>query len=518
MRMPVIAATVGVLAIAAGGLYYEFEIYPQRQFRAGLDQALLNLPPGTTVTYQDAHYSVASRVAVVSGWKIHVTTAGAQPKQIDITLDSLESSNPNLTFSDTWEKARANPTSFSMETAVPVADSFLVKGITFHGDTFNVTQDSIRIDKFRVYPGAILHDGVPSLRDIQSLMAPKPGSAMQPDDLLPLLRLEAAYMLGMAYEGYEAKGMKATVKTPEVELNYDIRAMTGAGHDRGLLKGASIDGVSVRTNNIGSFVFDHVTMGATDIREPATRIMNGEPLSPALLTGMKIGRFEYAGITATVPNQPPFQIAGMSLGPVVFDKGLPVSGELGWKDIHVSKAQLPDARSRDAFDKIGLDAMTVSFAFAYDWDVAQKHATIRDTVLKVNELGTLTLAADLINVIPNAAAMAQSRISHAKLRLEDASVTKRVMAMLAADTDPAAFRVQLMDKLRTQGQIFDQNGNPAMAKITQALAGFIADPHSLTVEMSPPSPIPAMALQGLTADFNTQAATRLGISVTANAP
>ncbi len=59
MRTSVVVATLVVLGFAAGGAYYGLEVYPQQQFRAGLDQSLATLPPGTQASYQTAHYLAA---------------------------------------------------------------------------------------------------------------------------------------------------------------------------------------------------------------------------------------------------------------------------------------------------------------------------------------------------------------------------------------------------------------------------------------------------------------------------
>ena len=87
MRTSVVIAVAGVLVLAAGGAYYGHEVYLQRQFRAGLDQTLATLPAGTTATYKDAHYSVVSKQAVVTGLTLHGTIAGPSPQPIEVTAD-----------------------------------------------------------------------------------------------------------------------------------------------------------------------------------------------------------------------------------------------------------------------------------------------------------------------------------------------------------------------------------------------------------------------------------------------
>ena len=128
MRTSIVVAVVGVLALAAGGGYYRLEVYPQQRFRAGLDQTLATLPPGTTARYKDAHYSIPSGEAVVSGLTVHAAIPGDAPGQIDVTIESIHLVRPNLDFSRAWATAAANTSGLTPETALPVADSVTLKG------------------------------------------------------------------------------------------------------------------------------------------------------------------------------------------------------------------------------------------------------------------------------------------------------------------------------------------------------------------------------------------------------
>jgi hypothetical protein len=157
--------------------------------------------------------------------------------------------------------------------------------------------------------------------------------------------------------------------------------------------------------------------------------------------------------------------------------------------------------------------MTISFAFAYDWDIAQQHVSLHDTMLKVNELGTLTVAADLTNAIPNPLGLTQIRLAHATLRFDDASLVNRALRAGAAQTgtDPVAYRQQIVDMIRqqssTQGVV-----SPAWTAACNTAGDFIASPHSLTIELSPAQPVPLLALKGAPP---AMLATTLGLAVSA---
>lgn len=511
MRTSVVVAVAGVLIVAAGGAWFGLEVYLQQRFRAGLDQALATLPPGTTATYKTAHYSLLSHRAVVTEMTLHGELPGDPPRPFDVAADSVETRDPNLDFPASWANAVAAPTSLGPDTALTVAGSVAVKGLTVHSAVINLTEASVQITKLRVYPWALLHDGMPTWRELQASMAAR-SRPSELADLRPIFRAEAAAMLGVAYDSYAAGAAKVTETLPGFGIEYAIRETTGGAFDRGVLRGAAGAGIALNGDVVGDLSIDRVAMGPIDARAPMTRLINGEALSPALLDGIRIGRIAYEGITVRPPGQPAIHIGGLSLGPVAFAQGMPVAGEFGWTDVSVSRSRLPDPRARDLFDKLGLDTITMSFALAYDRDLAARRGSIRDTTLKVNELGTITLSAELTNLAMDLASIGQAALAHARLRFEDASLTDRLLRAGAAQTgtDPAAFRQQIMGLVRRQSM-----AGGGGASVLEAAGAFLAAPHSLTIEFSPPAPVPLVALLGALAN-PARSAAMPGLTVTAN--
>jgi hypothetical protein len=515
MRPSIVIATLVVLGLAAGGVYYGLEVYPQQQFRAGLDQALATLPPGTTASYKTAHYSILSHQALVTGMTVHGELPGNPPQPFDITAATIETEKPNLDFADSWSRALVAPATFGPDAPLAVAASVTMTGITLHSAVINLTEASIHVTNLRLYPWALLHAGMPSWQDLQAALAAHPGP---PDAaaIQKILRAEAAVVMGVGNDGYDAGPIKLTETLPGTDIQYDIRKVTGDSFDRGTIKGASGEGITFGSSKFGAVSIDRVTIGPTDMHEPMTRLVNGEALSAALLNGINIGRIDYSGITAQLPGGAATHVGGVSVGPVAFASGMPISGKLGWTDISLTRDQVSDPRAEEVFDKLGLQTVTMSFAFAYDWDIAQQRVSLHDTMLKVNELGTLTIAADLTNAIPNPVGLTQIRLAHAMLRFDDASLVNRALRAGAeqSGTDPLAFRQQIVDMVRqqssTQGAV-----SPALTAACNAAGDFIASPHSLTIELSPAQPVPLLALKGMNAPPD-MLATTLGLVVTAS--
>jgi len=514
MRPSIVIATLVVVGLAAGGAYYGLEVYSQQQFRAGLDQALATLPPGTTASYKTAHYSILSHEAVVTGMTVHGEIPGTPPQPFDVTAATITTEQPNLDFPASWSRALAAPATFGPDSALPVAASVTMTGLTVHSAVINLTEDSIHGTNLRLYPWALLHNGMPSWQDLHAALTPHPGP---PDAavLQKVLRAEAAVVMGVGYDSYEAGSTKVTEALPGIDIQYDIRKVTGDGLDRGTMKGASGEDITFRGSKFGVISIDRVAIGPIDIREAMTRLVNGEALSAGLLNGINIGRIDYNGITAQPPGQAAMHIGGVSLGPVAFASGIPVSGKIGWTDISVARDQVSDPRVQQVFDRLGLQTMTMSFAFAYDWDIAQQRVSLHDTMLKINELGTITVAAELTNAFPNLIGLTQIRLAHARLRFDDASLVNRALRAGAAQsgTDPVAYRQQIVEMVRQQG---NTQGvvSPALSAACNAAGDFIASPHSLTIELSPAQPVPVMALKGMNASPAMLAST-LGLVVSA---
>jgi hypothetical protein len=517
MRASIIIAGAAVLIGAAGAGYYGLAVYPQQQFRTGLDQTLRNLPSGMAVLYKDAHYSVFSRKATITGVTLHGDLSGDTTLPFDVTIDSIETSNPNLDFASAWSKAAANPASFAPETAIRIADSVVVQGVTIHSAVINVTEQTTKIDNPRVYPWALLHEGLPSWNEVRVSLTP----AASPPDLAalrPLLRLEAAVILGIGYDGYRSGGAKVTETLPGINISYEVQQMTASGFDRGVLNGGAAEGIKGDGDKIGAFSVDRLSIGASDFRAPMVRLVNGEALSLGLLDGIKVGRIEYSGITAQPPGQALMHLGTVSAGPFAFAQGLPVSGEMAWNGLSLARSQMPDAKSRDMFEKLDVETMTISFNMVYNWDAVQQHVSVRDTTLKVNELGTIALAAELTNLGPEIASLNQASLAHARLRFDDASLVDRLLRIGAAQTgvDLPAYRAQIEAMVRQISS--DPNmASPMLTAAGQAISDFIEQPHTLTIELAPPAPVPLMEIQRA-AESPATLVTRLGFKVSANQP
>jgi len=256
-------------------------------------------------------------------------------------------------------------------------------------------------------------------------------------------------------------------------------------------------------------------MSGLDIRSALERVLAGATLTLDLLDGVKLGRIEYGDIRFQPPTGSAFTVGTFSLDRLAFAHGLPISADLAYGGLRLSRAQLAASPAAfDALNKLGIDGMTLSLRVAYQWEPDQNRLAIRDTNFKIDELGALSLSADLTGFAAGATWVSTAKIAHAALRYDDASLVDRALRSSAAQQNVAldTLRQQLVGALTQQGAT--PGASPAFTNAAKSIADFIAAPHSLTVDLTPPTPITLAVLQVGTGIAPPQLVRMLGLTVT----
>jgi hypothetical protein len=216
------------------------------------------------------------------------------------------------------------------------------------------------------------------------------------------------------------------------------------------------------------------------------------------------------------PDGKDVPVGTFSISRIGFSHGVPVSGELSYAGLKVSKALMPDARGQEAFDKLGLDTLTLSLSASYQWDLEQKRVAVRTLAFKIDELGALNLSVELADMTPSEGWQTRGSLFHALLRYDDASLADRMLkaAALLANTDPAAFRQQVITIVDMRAAALGDS--PAISAAVAAVKTFLGAPHSLTIELAPPAPVAFSALKAASTMPPGDIAALIGITVTAN--
>jgi hypothetical protein len=525
--------------IAAGALYYGLAIYPQQRFQAALDQALRQIPAEYVTSYKTARYSWFDNRATLTG----VAVQSKGPQSFDVAIDEVVLNKPSLDLVAAWSKAAANPAALTPDQALQVVDAVDVRGLAAHGqfavttkdgaagvETVTVTAESTHVDGVRIYPWALLHAGIPSFGEAEAALAAA-GPTPKLDAFLPMLHFEASLLLGFGYDGHTLNNLQETVKlepvgsNPGMDLSYGFRRVSGGAFDRGIMKDGSLEGMTATYmmalpaqqggTIAGTGTVDRVTMAGLDARKPLGQVLAGEEPAASMLDGLTLGRIEYDGMSILPAGATaPIALGSFALSDIAFSQGMPVSGRFAWDGLHLARAQISNPQFSFLMNKLGLDTLTVSIGASYKWDLDQKRIAIRDTTLKIDELGALDLQTDLSDIAAGDAWASQIRLAHALLHYHDATLTERAFRLAAAGADPAAFRQQTIATIEQQRA--NLGDNPERIAMSKAIVAFLTAPGSLTIELSPPSPVPFTTLRTAGTLPPPQLLSLIGLSVTSS--
>ncbi len=517
-KWPWILGAVVIAAVAAA--CYGLFVYPDRVLRDSLDQMTSKLPPGAVFTYQNAHYSVLSRTVTFKGLFIHWTIPGDVPDGANIAIDSLEIDHPATDTAEAFAKISTDPGSITPETEIPIADAMILKGVRLSADVTPVSSSTewLGIRKLGIYPWVFLHEGRTAFTAMQAAFAPGSSSPGSP----PVLQFYAAMILGTRYDAYNERDLYVTVKFPASSTQPSTSLVIGthkldAVSDRGTQREGTLDGFTIETRPWGKLSVDHVKLPDFDIRETLLRIIAGGSVGPAMET-TKIGPMDFTGASFALPGRHPIPLGDFSTSRIRFDQGKLVSGAVTMKGFPVSIQDLSDSFDVASLRKIGIGTMTASFQAAFSRDIDHDSLSVFDTRAKIDELGAVALQADLVDVARGAGLMSAARIAHAALRYDDVSLVRR---LLLIGTEPAAAGMNTMPGrlavlAKNPDEVLDEN-NPEMAAAARAVADFVRTPHSLTIALSPPKPIPVSELRAWLAGSDG-VPPGLGLTVSANQP
>ena len=511
-----------LVAVVGGGAwaYMTFSVKANNGVKEALDRSLKTLPPGWTASYKSIDVGLAAQEAVVKGFELH----GPAGTIKDATIDEIDITSPALDLDKSWATAAANAAILKPEQPLPVVDGVAIKGLTIHSDDPKVTVEikvgAVQMTKIRVYPWALMKIDQPMIDQVKALLAQPPNQS-DPEAMMPVLRLEAAALLGYGYDGYTIDDVAVTATGPGPDgapqtVVITVKHGAGTGVDRGKMASFAVDGIHVAAMPELDMTVDHATMAGLDVQQPFNKIMANGTLDPTLLDGLTLTSIEYKGMTVKAQDSPPMTMGSIGFSNIAFGHGLMTSADFAVSGVKVSKALVTDEQMLDGFNKLGIDTATISFSAGYRWDTDKKTAVLKEASFKIDELGALTLSADLAGIDKADTLEQTATLNHAKLRYDDASFAGRAIKVAAQDNgqDPAAFKQQLTGMVQMQSAMLGKS--PAITAAAKAVGTFINDPHNLTIELAPPQPVALATLEDDKDLPPDQIFSKLGVKVTAN--
>ncbi|MGH7056725.1 MAG: hypothetical protein ACREFZ_02425 [Acetobacteraceae bacterium] len=513
-----LAGGTGATALAVA-LYVGLIAYPAAQLRHAIETAERALPPGTSLRYKNASYSVFSGRATLH----HVALQVSGPVDPDVTIDTVVLEHPSLSLAREWQRAKTNPTAFAPAESLPLAAGMTLTGIRIQIGKTERTIGMLHVEGLRVYPAALFHSGVPSWPEVESaLNSAAPAQSLS--GLVPIAHFAAAWALGVGYSAYSAENITGTIDVPATpdlaarHVSYHVATVSGLGNDRGIFGPSTAEQIVIHLGKpAGTFTIAEETTSGLRMRKPLERMLTATTLSPAMLDGFSLGHFALAGMSLKPPAAPALALGAFSLSDLRLEGGVPVSAAIAWHGVRVTSADMPTPEAETFFKLLGLDKLTIGLRAGYRWDLAQKTVSLDNWIVRITELGSLRASLSLADVSPTRDAVKVARLKHLVLRYTDASLAQRVLAAGAASdhTSPAAFRHNLIAAVRKQAQQFAVS--PRLVEAADAIIAFIKAPHSLTITLAPPTPVPLASLDSTpSANALPDLASSLGLSVAAN--
>jgi len=557
MRRTWIAVAAAI--ILGGAAYFGLFVVPSQQLRAGLDLTIATLPPGYTVKYGGARFSLLTHTAVITDLSVQ----GPPPTSFNETIAKITVEHPALDFIDGWSRAQANSSVLKPDYALPVAGRVTVEGAKFSGNGTSGTIASSSLAGLRIYPWPFFQPGVPPLKDFggvfesaleaqkkvtqeqQALLAQQQTSQRQAqesgqqaaaptpadfaklqkdalDALLPLARLEAIAYLGLGFDGFDGSGLDVTgvMETnpalPFGNFHVAVSKVHSNGFDRGIGGGSTVDGMIEEIGPSGKVALNHASFGNMVLRDTAARLANGAPLTMALLDGASFEGMEMDGMSITLPTGGSSQIHKIALSSLSFDHSFLKSFVFNITGLKQDVSTL-DGRAKATLQQLGLNTVTLNIETSFQWNAGNRTAVLHDNSISVDELGSLQLNADLVNIGPiDAAGLEQPGFSKATLRYQDGSLIDRLLSAggkRSADQLAQMRQAFATNMLRNFGSLA---ADPKLAGSVKAISDFAKTPQNLTITLAPSAPVPLAAMKDVAAQGPQALVNTLGLAITAN--
>jgi hypothetical protein len=533
-------------AILVGGAYYGVFVIPNQRFRTALDEAIGKLPSGYSVRYAGAHYALLTHTAEI----IELSVKKAGDVAATATIAKMAVKQPALDLQDRWNEAAANPDAFKPDQALPVAERITIQGLKIQTPLGSGSVANSAIDTPRIYPWALLHSEVPALKDMPALfssmiaqqkasqdalkqqqedgdnLTPSDIQAMQKQQLaamLPLLRVEASILLGLGFDGFAGHDFDMVIPQPAMgaipagNLHAAIHEVKGGAFDRGLWGDNTITGLSEDLGQTFKISIASETVAGLGYREPLMRLLNGDPLSLAMLDGTTLGRAEISGLTAAALTGGPIAIQSATISNVLFDHGFLKSGAFAMTGLKQTVGDIPEPRSKAALQQLGLTTITMSMTAGFSWDADKKTASLHDVGLKIDELGALSANGELGNIHTGAPADSDAiSLIHATIRYDDSSLINRLLGAGGKRSEKQIRKIRQQFATGLLQNFVGLQPDPKLAPSAQAVSDFATDPHSLTITLAPPMPVPLPDLRTIAVTGFPNLINVLGLSVSAN--
>lgn len=492
MKRTLAWSLAGILVLAATGAF-GVQVYYQREAERQLDMALARLPEGSESSHGPVRYSLLHDRLTVE--QLAIRKAG-QVDAVSIGRVELEGAH----WRDADKVSRSLALARDARTKGPVTLFSSLRAIDVRASRQgggDLAVSSILVQDYAVDPAKL-----PEGADPATLWS----AAYLPETL-------AAISIGHSeFEG-------ASVAMPDGSAS--VARLVIDGQDGTSLRHALVTDLSSQiTGNVrGANDFALARIELDNFRfDPASMLA-----MPARTPSWKIDRLALAGLSLKSPAGPSIRLDKANL--VNSDRigDLSTAAAIKAEGLSVTVSEMPDEMARAALQQMGYAAVTVDIDLASRWDVSTKILTVETFDVTGRDMGRLRLSAALGNVDLQALAaagtnglplLAGANLVRFGMRYEDASLTDKLMALMAEGRSPEIVRAETIARVDAFKLAF--SGSPVLMAALDAVTAFLRAPKSLEVKVEPSAPLPFLALAAQGQSDPLKLASDLNLQVTAN--
>ena len=480
-RFPVVPVILLALVILVG--LFAILLLPSYLTKRSLDQFAAQLPAGTSFAYDGVHYGLFSDTLELhhAVYQLPVDffgpEAGSEPLTVTIGKVTIKGGNTHLGDAQAaGEKADAAPVLTTLAQQVVLADVTTSYG----GSTAGVKEVTIDKPQF----------------DFATFYAPL--SPLQPDTGPLGLALDSVQgglqkisriVVSFAYDRLAEKELTISVKEPGAigKINVTLTDLVSQGMARGGSQAINFAGLGVQAG-LFSLRLDSGETGAVPNTAFWQAIHAGVSLDEAMKNFQGAPQALHGLHALNGPNEIG-SLATFTIGNLAYAGGVPTSLTASLDQLQLNLAAIP-LPTAALLRHLGYQTMQFNGGITYHFDPATRLSTLSDTSLTLADGGKLALSATLEQPeVPTTLPALAAKIVGMSMRYDDAGLYGKLLAYeAAASHQPADIVSQgwvAMLEEQRQRLLAEQSWSAAIDQLER----FIADPKSLTMTLTPPTPV-----------------------------
>jgi hypothetical protein len=521
-----IAGAIVALVAVVGAGWWGIGHYGQQRAERQFDSVVRPILPGGATSHGALRYTPAGdqleideivakdeTLGLISIRVEHATVTGASGPRLDsihlakVVLEGIEGDRMEIddvtagaVDLPTIARLRGTGTAAAPAAAPPVQSLSLV-GIKSHSGRFDSTVERLSFDGLKTPLSAAMITGTAGTGDLRAWLAQ--------------LDLDKAEIVGL--------DLRALGDGAE---HSSFRRLALEGIAPGKLGAIELEGAAFEAKDGGGF-----KLGSSSLAGVAYRPRSANAQVSAALLGLPnadwlpgrvfFERFALADASVAVAGGGDVtlkEIRSTMAGTIAQATGF----DLQVSELSIDLTKLPPSPlGLDPAD-FGLSRLALDVEVKSTYDPATKMLEIPRYAFVLPKLGSLTVSLSLGNLAYDEGTddplVAMQRILAAELRrfeirYDDDSLARRLLEAAAkrGNSDVETVRSGLIDQVELQKATMDQN--PALGEMLDAVIAFLKDPHTITIALAPPKPLPLATFSQLGSMDPNDVPTLLGLSI-----